>query len=96
VDDDQLLGGAWRFVEQFQAHVAAGPGPFVSLFGQRRATSQMVATWFGRIPKTSVRWPISRTDQPGGRTGHMIDRNFWDAAQRLGGHHAGTASRSRA
>jgi hypothetical protein len=28
--------------------------------------------------------------------GHMIDRNLWDAAQRLWGHHAGTASRSRA
>ena len=25
--------------------------------------------------------------------GHMIDRNLWDAAQRLGGHHGGMAGR---
>jgi hypothetical protein len=96
VDDDQLLGGAWRFVEQFQAHVAAGPGPFVSLFGQRRADQPDGRHLVREDPKDVGSLADLSYRSTGGRTGHMIDRNFWDAAQRLGGHHAGTASRSRA
>jgi hypothetical protein len=44
VDDDHLLGGAWRFVEEFQAHVAAGLGHSSVGPASTAPTSRMIAS----------------------------------------------------
>jgi hypothetical protein len=70
LDDDHLLGGAWRFVEQLHAHVAAGLGPFVGS-ASTAPTSRIVAMWCGKIPTMSVRRPIS-CRSTGGRSAEAI------------------------